>query len=649
MGLFDAFKKKAAPAPGPQAAQLSPFQRLKAAAEAGDAEAMYKVAMAYLMGEGVAEDEAQYQRWVLRAAQAGSTDAMCAMGEDCAGDGDMAAAEQWYRKAAAAGDREAMEAFAAVKADIAGETGAEEAATDEVWKTYADADVERLLRAARQGDARSAYLAAMACYDGDGTLLAWEECAQWILRAAESGYAPAQYQLGEFYGYGGCSLTEDEAKSRFWHEKAAAQGNTKAMRELGSYCAWDGDMAAAEQWYRKAVAAGDENAMEAFAETKRDIAQGSDDPAVAIPALTEAAAGGDEWAMYRLGEIYQQGEGVEKDEEKAAEYFRQAAQKGNAKAQYELGMCYLLGRGTREDLTHAWLWMQRAADKDHVQAQYQVGKMYANNVHTAPDKLRAYLWLEVARRNGSTEAEGYLELLDVEMKNPIPIQVSRIKLEAMNGDYPPDQLESILTMMQLHLKGDGVHFSDVSATEWCEKAAMWELKFPNERMPSGVQRGQCLYWLGVDCLNGFGRDSYDAKSALQWLEKSAQRGYGPAMHLLGELHRIGHGVEADPEAAVAWYRKGMEVGDIRSTYALAMAYRLGEGVESDASRYMELLRDAADRGHSRACYTMFCLHMDGVLPEDRAVSNEYLRRATIGYDALAGRLLDQTLEQQREQ
>lgn len=511
-------------------------------------------------------------------------------------------------------------------------------------KVY-DRGVELLLRAAKQGDAESAYLAAMTCYDGDCDLLEWEECAQWITRAAEGGYAPAQYQLGDFYSYGGCGLAEDEEKSLLWYEKAAAQGNTKAMCALGSCCAWDGDMAAAEQWYRKAAAAGDKKALSAFAEVQQEIAQSSDEPEVAAPALTEAAAAGDEWAMCRLGEMYQQGEGVEKDEAKAVEYYLKAAQKGNAEAQYALAMCHLLGRGTREDLTYAWLWMQRAADKDHLEAQCQVGKMYANNVHTARDELRAYLWLEVARRRGSAEAQEYLKLLHVKMKHPLPTEVTRLEHQATIGKTPQDKVLAMLTMMQLHLKGDGVSFSDVSATEWCEKAAMWELNYPDERLPRDVEKGYCLYWLGVDCLTGFGRDSYDRKSALRWLKQSAQRGYGPAMYLLGELHRIGHGVEPDPAAAVEWYREGMKAGDARSVYALAMAYHLGEGVEEDQGRYMILLRAAADEGHSRACYTMFRLYMDGELPEDQAACQEYLRRATIGYDALAEKLLEQTLEQ----
>ena len=91
------------------------------------------------------------------------------------------------------------------------------------------------------------------------------------------------------------------------------------------------------------------------------------------------------------------------------------------------------------------------------------------------------------------------------------------------------------------------------------------------------------------------------------------------------------------------------------------AYRRLNGFRGEASEKTWLMRIAVNTCRDMTRGGWF-RHVDmrkaleeipqgvaSVLPEDRAVSNEYLRRATIGYDALAGRLLDQTLEQQREQ
>lgn len=58
---------------------------------------------------------------------------------------------------------------------------------------------------------------------------------RWFRKAAEHGYAKAQYNLGAFYE-AGIGVTKDTAEARRWYQKAAAQGYEKAqeaLRQLG--------------------------------------------------------------------------------------------------------------------------------------------------------------------------------------------------------------------------------------------------------------------------------------------------------------------------------------------------------------------------------------------------------------------------------
>ncbi len=89
-----------------------PVAMLRRDAEAGDAEAMFKLGVRYFDGDGVSRDAAEAFRWWKRAADAGNVKATFNVGACYAkGEGvsqDWTQAVAWYRQAAEAGDADAM-------------------------------------------------------------------------------------------------------------------------------------------------------------------------------------------------------------------------------------------------------------------------------------------------------------------------------------------------------------------------------------------------------------------------------------------------------------------------------------------------------------------------------------------------------------
>jgi uncharacterized protein len=86
-------------------------------------------------------------------------------------------------------------------------------------------------------------------------------------KAAESGSAEAQYQLG-LMASDGVGGPRDDVAARAWFEKAAAQGHPGALERMGAF-AQSGrggpqDAAAAKAYYEKAAAAGNEEAKTAL-------------------------------------------------------------------------------------------------------------------------------------------------------------------------------------------------------------------------------------------------------------------------------------------------------------------------------------------------------------------------------------------------
>jgi localization factor PodJL len=120
-----------------------------------------------------------------------------------------------------------------------------------------------------------------------------------IRRAADRGFAMAQYRLAKLYERGE-GVQADLAVARQWTERAAASGNRRAMHDLGVYFArGEGaplDEAAAFRWFRQAAELG--------------VAD----------------------SQYNLGVLYQQGRGVNASASEALFWFLVAARQGDQDA-----------------------------------------------------------------------------------------------------------------------------------------------------------------------------------------------------------------------------------------------------------------------------------------------------------------------------
>jgi localization factor PodJL len=152
-----------------------------------------------------------------------------------------------------------------------------------------------LEQAAQAGDLTAQYELGLQRIAANRT----QEGVTLIRRAADRGFAMAQYRLAKIYERGE-GVTADLAVARQWTERAAAGGNRRAMHDLGVYFArGEGaplDEAAAFRWFRQAAELG--------------VAD----------------------SQYNLGVLYQQGRGVGASASEALFWFLVAARQGDADA-----------------------------------------------------------------------------------------------------------------------------------------------------------------------------------------------------------------------------------------------------------------------------------------------------------------------------
>lgn len=138
--------------------------------------------------------------------------------------------------------------------------------------------------------------------------------AQMLMPLANGGNSLAQFRLGMLY-YHGQGVPEDEAQAIHWWRKAAAQGYTEAMFQLGS--------------------------------------------------------------AYLFGS--QTAKIVPDPDREAATWYFQAASAGHAEAQYHLGLLFLAGKGVVDNHREAARWMKKAAAQGHAEAKKALSAIEASN------------------------------------------------------------------------------------------------------------------------------------------------------------------------------------------------------------------------------------------------------------------------------
>lgn len=214
-------------------------------------------------------------------------------------------------------------------------------------------------------------------YNGQGVPINYEKAYVLCKKAAEQGYAIAQYCLGTLYHYGNKGVEQDYGKALEWYHKAAEQGHVMAQHNLG---------------------------------IMYELGQGvARDYAIAFDWVRKAAEQGHAGAQYNLSIMYTNGWGVAKDVTKAFEWNRKSAVQGYARAQYNLGRMYNNGTGVPKNQDIGFEWIQKAAEQGYDVAQFSLGNQYFYGNGVSKDEAKAREWYQKAAKQGNENAKKCLE------------------------------------------------------------------------------------------------------------------------------------------------------------------------------------------------------------------------------------------------
>ena len=262
----------------------------------------------------------------------------------------------------------------------------------------------------------------------------YREAVKWYRKAAEQGYAMAQYRLGFMYYFGrAVEDVEQESKSDsvngnevFYikeevsytkeHEDLvySINGICKVFRRPPARRGVSQNYEKALLWYRKAAEQGHAQAqfnLGAMYALGQGIAQ---DNKEAIRWLHKVAEYVDVETQFYLGKMYDKKwthekaeESFPRDDEQVVFWYHKVAEQGHANTQFKLGEMYAEGRGVAKDDEEALRWHYKAAEHGHVTAQHNLGFKYLFGLGqgVTQDSEKAIKWFCKAAGQGCTYAQ----------------------------------------------------------------------------------------------------------------------------------------------------------------------------------------------------------------------------------------------------
>lgn len=227
---------------------------------------------------------------------------------------------------------------------------------------------------------------------------------------------------------------------------------------------------------------------------------------------------------FKKGEDFFHGSnGCREDHAEAVNWYRKAAERGLAAAQDKLGWMYENGWGTRRDYAQAAAWYRKAAEQGNDLAQNSFGRMYENGWGVPQSNELAVAWYRKAADMGNKDAcHKYGDIL-------------------FHGRLGMDK--NVAVALTYYQKAD-------LSNPWIQ-----------------YDIGECHLHFYMET----GKEE-DARSAVEWLQKSANAGVPWACVKMGDCYRDGIGVSRDLVCARDWYSRTADpdgvrkFGDFEATY-----------------------------------------------------------------------------------
>lgn len=120
----------------------------------------------------------------------------------------------------------------------------------------------------------------------------------------------------------------------------------------------------------------------------------------------------------------------------------------------------------------------------------------------------------------------------------------------------------------------------------------------------------------------------DREQAFAYYQQAADLNNSEAMNSLGECYSYAIGCTADLEKAASWFQKAAELGNIEAQFNLGYVYEFGEGVPINIKLARYWYEQAAAHQHVDSLLFLGQMYLDGQgVPFNETLAKDYLGRA----------------------
>ena len=273
-----------------------------------------------------------------------------------------------------------------------------------------------------------------------------------------------------------------------------------------------------------------------------------------------------------LGMCYMVGYGCLSNVDKAIKHLSNIANQGNATAQYLMAVCYDNGIGVKEDLERAMELYLKAAEQGVVEAQYNYGIACISKTK----QYEAFEWLSKAAEQGMAKAQYTLGWY-YGINNNYDNAIEWMKKAAEQDD----------PLARIAL----ANYYGLVDRNFDEAFEIYEC-LAEENSPLGQ------YALAVCYNKGLGTE-VDFNLAIEYLNKSAEQGYAPAITDLGNLYLQGTvNVPQNYNRAMELYKKAADIGYPMAQIMIGKMYENAWGVKKSVKKTKKWYEKAEQQGVS---------------------------------------------------
>jgi len=458
--------------------------------------------------------------------------------------------------------------------------------------------IEEWRQAAEQGDAEAQYWLGR-----EEERLGHEKAFDWLQKSAKQEYIEAQFHLAQVYETGK-GIAQNQEQSVYWYRQIAERDMTQLeidntqfdlnQRKNESQENYEQRMTWHRQKLRESYVAAQFNLGYAY-ENGEGISQ---DDKQAVYWYRKAAENGYKRAQFFLGCAYYDGQSVPQDYQQAVYWYQQAAQdtedhfdKGDIDAQFNLAYAYQKGEGISQNDGKAVYWYAKVAKKEDAEAQLQLGKIY-DKAEMTQDYEKLISWYRELQVN-SRVSNGNKQSRNHDKKS------KNQQLDEEQAYYRKYQHLGGLKGYKKHIVSE----CKKTATDWYQKAA--ERGYSKALLYLGVtekNNDESTHWLCQLAFNTIiDNAEYDKlelseeddEKAIASLRNQADQGISVAQTVLAYLYKTGNAIPQDETKALFWFEKAAQQQDIVAQYWLGEMYFKGLQFE----KAQEYFQTASQNSH----------------------------------------------------